>query len=208
MIIKKWCDDLSFVKNAVWLSFFSSVAQSSPTLCNPMDCSSPTSVYSNSCPLSRWYHPTISSSVALFSCLQSFPASGSFQGHSSLTIFANADKHANQFYKIRPNSSLLAWHLSWDSKASEIPLLTLQDPFTFRKAGHRGACLFKFLVCGILYQNKQKSAKSAVTVLKAQWGSFIKTFYRIQHFRLSIFPYTKDPTADRRDSSKRRKHRN
>ena len=35
--------------------------------------------YSNSCPLSRWCHPTISSSVILFfSHLQSFPASGSF----------------------------------------------------------------------------------------------------------------------------------
>ena len=34
---------------------------------------------SNSCPLSRWCHPTILSSVAPFSsCLQSFPASGSF----------------------------------------------------------------------------------------------------------------------------------
>ena len=33
----------------------------------------------NSCPLSRWCHPTISSSVTRFSsCLQSFPASGSF----------------------------------------------------------------------------------------------------------------------------------
>ena len=44
-------------------------------------CSSPTpGVYSNSCPLSRWCHPTISSSVILiFSCLQSFPASGSVQ---------------------------------------------------------------------------------------------------------------------------------
>ena len=37
-------------------------------------------VYSNSCPLSQWCHPTISSSVVPFSfCLQSFPASGSFQ---------------------------------------------------------------------------------------------------------------------------------
>ena len=34
---------------------------------------------SNSCPLSRWCHPTILSSVIPFSsCLQSFPASGSF----------------------------------------------------------------------------------------------------------------------------------
>jgi len=37
-------------------------------------------VYSNSCPLSRWSHPTISSSAVPFSShLQSFPASGSFQ---------------------------------------------------------------------------------------------------------------------------------
>ena len=36
--------------------------------------------YSNSCPSRRWCHPTISSSVVPFSsCLQSFPASGSFQ---------------------------------------------------------------------------------------------------------------------------------
>ena len=42
-------------------------------------CPSPTpGVYSNSCPLSQWCHPTISSSVIPFSCLQSFPASGSF----------------------------------------------------------------------------------------------------------------------------------
>ena len=43
-------------------------------------CPSPTPrVYSNSCPLSQWCHTTISSSVVPFSsCLQSFPASGSF----------------------------------------------------------------------------------------------------------------------------------
>ena len=45
-----------------------------------LPCTSPTTrVYSNSCPLSRWCHPTISSSVVPFSfCFQSFPASGSF----------------------------------------------------------------------------------------------------------------------------------
>ena len=66
---------------------FSSVAQVCPTHCDPMDCSTlgfpvPSSVpgaCSNSCPSSWWCHPTISSSVVpLSSCLQSFPASGSF----------------------------------------------------------------------------------------------------------------------------------
>ena len=43
-------------------------------------CPSPTpGVYPNSCPLSWWCHPTISSSIVPFSsCPQSFPASGSF----------------------------------------------------------------------------------------------------------------------------------
>ena len=44
-------------------------------------CPSPTpTVHPNPCPLSQWCHPTISSSVVLFSsCPQSFPASGYFQ---------------------------------------------------------------------------------------------------------------------------------
>ena len=62
-------------------------------------CPSPTSrVYSNSCPLRWWYHPTISSSVVPFSsCLQSFPASGSFpmsqfftSGGQSIAVSASA----------------------------------------------------------------------------------------------------------------------
>ena len=62
-------------------------------------CPSPTPrAYSNSCPLSWWCHPTISSSVIPFSyCLQSFPASGSFQmsqfftsGGQSIGVSASA----------------------------------------------------------------------------------------------------------------------
>ena len=67
-----------------WVQF-SSVAEFCPTLCKLMDyarppCPLPTpGIYSNSCTLRWWYHPTISSFVIpFFSCLQSFPASGSF----------------------------------------------------------------------------------------------------------------------------------
>ena len=51
-------------------------------------CSSPmTRAYSNSCPLSQWCHPTISSPVITFSShLQSFPASQSFSSESVLPI--------------------------------------------------------------------------------------------------------------------------
>ena len=72
-------------------SYFSSVQFSRSVMSNSfrpcglqhtrLPCPSPIPrAYSNSCPLSRWCHPTISSSVLpFFSCLQSFPASGSFQ---------------------------------------------------------------------------------------------------------------------------------
>ena len=63
-----------------------SVTRSCPTLwphglqLARLPCPSPSQgACSNSCPLSRWCHPSISSSVIPFSCLQSFPASGSFQ---------------------------------------------------------------------------------------------------------------------------------
>ena len=85
---------------------FRSVTQSCPTLCDPHGlqhtrppCPSPTpGAYSNSCPLSRWCHLTISSSVIPFtSCLQSFPSSGSFpmsqfftSGDQSIWVSASA----------------------------------------------------------------------------------------------------------------------
>jgi len=55
-----------------------------------LPCPSPTlGACSNSCPLSQWCHTTISSSVTLFSCPQSFPASGSF---SMSQVFASGDQ--------------------------------------------------------------------------------------------------------------------
>ena len=74
-------------KKLPWLQIkllFSSVAQPCPTLCDQharLPCPLPTpGACSNSCPLSQWCHPTISFLVVPFtSCLQSFPASRSFQ---------------------------------------------------------------------------------------------------------------------------------
>ena len=63
-----------------------------------LPCPSPTpGACSDSCPSSRWCHPTISSSVVPFSCLQSFPESGSFpvnqfftSGGQSIGVSASA----------------------------------------------------------------------------------------------------------------------
>ena len=90
-------------------SGFSSVQFSHPVMSNSLQphglqharppCQSPThGAYSNSCPLSSWGHPTISSSVVPFSShLQSFPASGYFHmshffasGSQSIGVSASA----------------------------------------------------------------------------------------------------------------------
>ena len=78
----------SWVLNRWWIfATVSSVAQSCPTTLWPHELQhtrppwpSPTPrVHPNPCPLSRWCHPTVSSSVVPFySCPQSFPASGCF----------------------------------------------------------------------------------------------------------------------------------
>ena len=63
---------LSVVSDSLW--------PHEPQHARPPCPSSTLRAYSNSCPLSQWYHSTISSSVAPFSsCPQSLPASGSFQ---------------------------------------------------------------------------------------------------------------------------------
>ena len=77
--------DACSLEEKLWQTYqFSSVAQSCPTLCNPLNrswppCPSPTPrVYPNSRPLSHWCHPTISSSAIPSSCTQSFLALESF----------------------------------------------------------------------------------------------------------------------------------
>ena len=76
---------------------FNSLRSYGPQHARP-PCPSPTPrVYSNSCPLSQWCHPTISSCVVPFSCLQYLPASGPFQmsqlfasGGQSIGVSASA----------------------------------------------------------------------------------------------------------------------
>ena len=79
-------------------------------------CPSPTArVYSNSCPLSRWYHPTTSSYMVPFSSrLQSFPASGSFQ--MSQFFASGGQKYWSFSFIISPlheYSELISFRMDW-----------------------------------------------------------------------------------------------
>ena len=71
-------------------------------------CPSPTPrVYPNSCPLSRWCHPTISSSVIPFSsCPQSFPA-WVFSNESTLWSFSFNISPSNE------HSGLISFRMDW-----------------------------------------------------------------------------------------------
>ena len=78
-------------------------------------CPSPTPrAYSNSCPLSRWCHPAISSSVVPFSSrLQSFPASGSFPMNK---LFTSGGQSISVSVSISPSneySGLISFRMDW-----------------------------------------------------------------------------------------------
>ena len=81
-----------------------------------LPCPSPTpAVYPNWCPLSRWCHPTISSSVSPFSShLQSCPASGSFPNESALHV--RWPKDWSFSFSISPSnehSRLISFRMDW-----------------------------------------------------------------------------------------------
>ena len=135
--ITGYCSDLTKCRgkssHCMWFSHrtrrvsgfikFNLTTQSCPTLYDPMDssmpgfpvCLSPTpGAYSNLCPLSRWCHPTISSSVVPFSsCLQSFPASV-FSNESVLRI--RWPKYWSFSINISPSSEysgLISFRMDW-----------------------------------------------------------------------------------------------
>ena len=90
ILAHRWCSSVLFSAWTLQMSSLRSIQFSRSVTSNSLwphglqharpPCPSPTpGACSNSCPSSQWCHPTISSSVVPFSsCLQSFPASGSF----------------------------------------------------------------------------------------------------------------------------------
>jgi len=101
--------------------YFTSVAQSCPTLCNPMDCNTPgfpvhhqlPELAQTHVPSNWWCHPTTSSSVISFSHLQSFPASGPFQMSQ---FFSSCGQSIGVSFSISPSnehSGLISFRINW-----------------------------------------------------------------------------------------------
>ena len=97
----------SVVSNSLLLCGLQHIKISCPSL-SPWVCS-------NSCPLHQWYHGTISSSAAPFSsCLQSFPASGSFPRSQ---FFTSSGQSIGSFsFSISPSNEylgLISFRMDW-----------------------------------------------------------------------------------------------
>ena len=115
-------------------------------------CPSPSpGVCPSSCPLHQWYHPAISSSVTLFFCLQSFPASGSLPMSQ---LIASGDQSIWASASILP-ISIQGW----------FPLLPMQQDSGWTLP------VFPFFFCHVAsWETKSKgSAKEGRDLDK--WGS-------------------------------------
>ena len=103
-----WVQSLSRVQ--LFATLRTATCQASLSITNSWSCS-------NSCPLSRWCLPTIASSVIPFSCLQSFPASGSFPILSVMSVLHIRWPEGWSFsFSISPSkeySGLISFRMDW-----------------------------------------------------------------------------------------------
>ena len=128
-------------------------------------CPSPTpGVYPNSCPLSQWCHPTISSSVIPFSCPQSFLASGSFQMSQLFTS-------GGQSIGVSASASVLPMNTQDWSPLGWTGWISLQSKGLWRVFSNTTV---------------QKHQFFSKTWLNFQYILFIKMLFEIQHFIVSI----------------------
>ena len=107
-----------------------------------LPCPSPSPrVCSNSCPLSQWYHPIISSSVAPFSCPQSFPASESFQ----MSQFASGGQSIGASASVLP-MSIQGWF-----PLGLIGLISLQSKGTLKSLLQHHSLKASILQCSAFF---------------------------------------------------------
>ena len=148
---------------------FSSVTQSCESLqphrlqhARP-PCPSPTpEVYSNSLPLSQRCHPTVSSSVIPFSsCLQSFPASGSFQKSQFFTWDGQSFS-----FSISPSSEylgLISFRTDW------LDLLTVQGTLNSLLQHHSSKA--SILQCSVFFLVQLTYTMTGKTIALTRWIS-------------------------------------
>ena len=150
-------------------------------------CPSPTpGVCSNSCPLSRWCHPTISSSVIPFSsCLQSFPASGCFPKMSALHI--RWPKHWSFSFNISPSNEhpgLVSFRMDW------LDLLAVQGTLKSLLQHHSSKASVLRCSAFIMVQLSHLYMTPGKTIALTRWtffGKVISLFFNILSWLVIAF---------------------
>ena len=141
-------------------------------------CSSPTpGVYSDSCPLSQWCHPAISSSVVPFSsCSQSLPASESFP-MSQLFAWGGQSTGVSALVSIIPSKEipgLISFRMDW------LDLLAVQGTLKSLLQHHssKAAILWHsaFFTVQLSHPYMTTGKTTAVTRMDLCWQSNISAF--------------------------------
>ena len=158
-----------------------------------LPCPSPTPrVYSNSCPLSRWCHPTISSSVVPFSsCPQSFAASGSFQmsqlfesGGWIIGISASASV-------LPMNSGLISFRMDW------LDLLPDEGILKSSLQHHNSKASVLWISAFVIVQLSHPYVTTGKTIALTIWTFVSKVmsllFNMLSRFVIAFLPMSKHP---------------
>ena len=125
---------------------------------------------SNSCPLSWWCHPTMSSSVVLFSsCLQSFPASGSFPMVAKIWSFSFSISSSNEY------SGLISFRINgFDLLAVQQTLKSLLQHHNSKASILRGSA---FLMVQLSHSYMSMGKTIALTnYIDICWQSVVSAF--------------------------------
>ena len=154
-------------------------------------CLSPTpGVYSNSCPLSRWCLPTISSSVVPFSHLQSFPATGSFQmsqffslGGQSIGVSASASVPPIE------HPGLISLRMDWlDILGVQGTLKSLSPIPQFKSIN---SLALNFLYSPTLTSIHDHWKNHSLDQTELCWQSNVSAFYMLSRLVISFLPRSK-----------------
>ena len=120
-------------------------------------------VYSNSCPLSQWCHPTILSSVIPFFHLQSFPASGSFPMSQ---LFTSGGQSWLFSFRISPSneySGLISFRIDW------LDLLTVQGTLKSLLQHHRSKASILWHSAFFIVQLSQPYMTTGKIIVLIRW---------------------------------------
>ena len=140
----------------------------------------------NSCPSSRWCHPTISSSVVPFSsCLQSFPASGAFQmsqlfASGGQSIGVSASTSASTFQWTLRADQLSLWSIfhihTW---LLEKPQLWLYEPLSAKWC----LCFFNMLSRFFILSSKEQVPFNFMATAAIHRNFADNSFYKTSSFQ-------------------------